>query len=127
MKNNILLIVEDEEMAAVLLKKYLKKLGYDNLHVVSTGQAAIDITNKVKIDLIFMDIALIGDIDGIEAFKEIKKKHDMPVIITTGYQDNETKKRIKKINPYAYFIKPLKLEEIGTLVNNLFNSSFADE
>ncbi len=55
-----------------------------------------------------MDIALSGEMDGIEVGNKIKASLGIPVIYISGYTMNETiKKRAKITEPYEYHSKPI--------------------
>lgn len=61
-----ILIVEDEKILAMGLKKKLEKLGYLVTDLASSGAEAIESVKKVQPDLVLMDIVLKGAMDGIE-------------------------------------------------------------
>jgi PAS domain S-box-containing protein len=103
---NRILIVEDESIAALDLKKTLESEGYTVVGYVSTGEEAINIANKIQPDLILMDIHLQGKVDGIEAAKEINSNLNIPIVYLTAYADQATLKRAKFTFPYGYIIKP---------------------
>ena len=63
MKSINILIVEDELLIAENLAMKLKKLEYNVIDIVSSGQAAIKKVQKCVPDLILMDIAIKGQID----------------------------------------------------------------
>ena len=60
-----ILVVEDEEIIALLLKRKLEDLGYAVTDMVATGEAAIEMVNHRPPELILMDITLAGKLDGI--------------------------------------------------------------
>lgn len=84
-KNKHILIVEDDESSAVLLKEILKRTGAELLFSDS-GEDAIDkIQNHPKIDLVLMDIHL-PDKDGVTATTEIREmRKDIIVIAQSAY------------------------------------------
>lgn len=59
-----------------------------------------------------MDIRLPGDIDGIEAAKEIHTFRQCPIIFTTGYSDEEVKKHALAVPNSRYHIKPIDISEV---------------
>ncbi len=63
-----------------------------------------------------MDIAIKGDMDGIDTTHQINKLYDTPVIYTTAYFDEDTLKRAKKTKSYGYIIKPYKNGQINTAI-----------
>jgi len=107
-----ILVVEDERILALSLKKKLEKLGFTVTGTASTGKEAIDNVNKEKPDLVLMDIVLKGNMDGIETAQEIITLCDIPIIYLTAYADDDTIKRAVKTCPYGYIMKPFKDREI---------------
>ncbi len=109
-----ILVVEDEFLVAADIEESLLDLGYNVQNTVAKGQDAIDEVEKRLPDLILMDIALKGDMTGIEAANIIGKKHDVPVIFLTANADVATIEKAKISLPYGYIIKPFSEKELQT-------------
>ena len=95
-----ILIVEDEKILAMGLKKKLEKLGFSVTDLASSGAEAIESVKKVQPDLVLMDIVLKGAMDGIETAEFIINLHDIPIIYLTDYADDEMLARAEKTYPY---------------------------
>lgn len=111
-----ILIVEDELLIAKNTAKKLNNFGYNVIKIVSNGQAAIDCVNLEQLDLVLMDIAIKGEIDGIETASQIKSISDVPIIFTTAYANDETLDRAAETGCYGYLIKPYKEQELHATV-----------
>ncbi len=111
-----ILIVEDELLIAKNTAKKLNNFGYNVAKIVSSGQAAIEFINQEQPDLILMDIAIRGEIDGIETASRIKGIVDVPVIFVTAYANDETLDRAAKTGCYGYLIKPFKDRELQATI-----------
>jgi CheY-like chemotaxis protein len=101
-----ILIVEDEALIALDLKRKLEKAGYEVLPVV--GNAA-DALKSVRLDqpaLVLMDIHLSGPRGGIEAADEIRREFEVPVVFVTAFADMDTVARAKSTGPFGYIVKP---------------------
>ncbi len=107
-----ILIVEDEKILAMGLKKKLEKLGYSVTGLASSGSEAIESVKEVQPDLVLMDIVLKGAMDGIETAEFIVNLYDMPIIYLTAYADDEMLARAEKTCPYGYILKPYKDSEL---------------
>jgi CheY-like chemotaxis protein len=83
------LIVEDERIIALEIKKFLLRLGYSVVGSCSTEDEAYTLAASQEIDLVLMDIYLIES-NGIDAAIKIKEKQDIPIIFLTAYMDDET-------------------------------------
>ena len=111
-----ILIVEDEAITAKDIEEQLNKLGYNVAGKVSSGKDAIKKAEQTLPDLILMDIGLDGDMDGIEAAKQIKTNFDIPVVYLTAYGDDETLKRARISEPFGYVIKPFEERDLAATI-----------
>jgi DNA-binding LytR/AlgR family response regulator len=114
-KTNIL-IVEDESIVAKDIQHSLKKLGYNVVDIVSTGENAINVALEKLPDLVLMDIMLKGPMSGIEAAQTIREQINIPVIFLTAYADESTFSKAKVTEPYGYIIKPFKEIDLHTSI-----------
>ncbi len=69
-KNVHILIVDDTPKNIQLLGTILKNIGY-KIIVATNGLQALDILEKIKPDLILLDV-MMPDLDGYETCKKIK-------------------------------------------------------
>ncbi len=116
------MIVEDDLILNLLYESYLEKLGYDAEGELVYGKTAIEIAKKINPDLILMDISLEGDMDGIEAMKEIRKFSEVPVIYITGNSDPTHVQRAKETNYIDYLVKPIEFNDLKESLERNFNS-----
>ena len=117
----IILIVEDEALIAMDLKKKLGDAGYSVCRLIATGEDAVLWAERDRPDLILMDNRLSGKIDGIEAALRIRAQSEVRIIIMSGYpQDEEFQARVKPFNPVACLAKPLAFEELLTILKSIF-------
>ncbi len=107
-----IMIVEDEFIIQHQLKLILEGLEYQVIAMASEAEEAIRMAEKCNPDLILMDIKLSGDLDGIDAATEIKKRMGIPIIFTTAFTDDERIERAKLNMPYGYLIKPVQEREL---------------
>lgn len=107
-----ILIVEDEYIVAIGIKRMLKDLGYTVTGIASSGEDAIAKAESTFPDVVLMDIMLKGDIDGLEAAKEIKEKYDIPVVYLTAYSDDKILERVKPTEPLGYIVKPFDEKDL---------------
>jgi len=109
---DIILVVEDEAIIASELQMQLESMGFKVPYIESTGEGAVKRALEVKPALILMDIVLRGDMDGIEAAKQIRLKSDIPIIYVTAYSTEDIFEKAKATEPYAYLIKPTDSREL---------------
>jgi len=122
-----ILIIEDEWLIAEDLRMVLRKLGHEVLGIVRTGEEAIRLVFKEIPDLIFMDVQLDGDIDGIDAAKSIRKKFNMPIIYCTANTDDLTVMKMDSTSPKGLVMKPFNNCDIERAITPfLFSSSLTN-
>jgi DNA-binding NarL/FixJ family response regulator len=107
-----ILIVEDEAITAMYLQMRLKKLSYEVLKPVGTGESAIQIAQKEHPNIILMDISLSGKLDGIQTALEILTFCDTHFIFMSGYNDEDIKEQVKLIKSSSYLMKPITIESV---------------
>jgi CheY-like chemotaxis protein len=119
MKQARILIVEDESIVAKDIQKTLQSFGYDVPCITLTGEDAIDKARVLQPDLVLMDIILAGDMDGIEAAREIKHRYKIPIIFLTAYIDENL---MDNREPFEYIIKPIDEDELKITVDRVLAS-----
>ncbi len=107
-----ILIVEDERILAIGMKRKLESLGYIVTGMASSGEEAIEKAQETDPDLVLMDIVLKGEMDGIEAAQRIINLYNIPIIYLTAYADDEILERAMVTEPYGYLLKPFKVNEL---------------
>ena len=110
-----ILIVEDNDPIANLIRKQLEVSGYRISAIVHSGAEAIEKVKKEPPDLVLMDILLEGDMDGIQA-AEICNQYNIPVVYITAFEDKKLFYQAKATKPFGYLIKPFKTQELFTAV-----------
>jgi CheY-like chemotaxis protein len=112
MANTKVLIVEDDKVIVNVVQWRLSKLGYDVCGSAGTGADAMEMVEKMRPDIVLMDITLMGEIDGIETAGRIKKNFNIPVIFVSAYIDEATISRAKTINPDGFIRKPFEDDDL---------------
>jgi len=102
-----ILIVEDERITALDLKAVLRQIGYGLAGITESGAEAVGLCERLRPDLVLMDIFLQGDMDGIDAACVIQHEYGIPVIYLTSHNDQITLQRAKRTAPYGYVLKPV--------------------
>lgn len=117
--NYIIMIVDDEDSVRKLLSAVLQREGYQVV-CAGSGEEALSKCKTIQPDLIIMDIRM-PNIDGITAFKEMRKLYEnITVILMTAYAAIETAIEAIKLGAFDYLIKPFDIEEVKLLTNRAF-------
>jgi PAS domain S-box-containing protein len=107
------LIVEDETIVAADLQATLEGLGYDAVGTAETGPAAIAEVERVRPDIVLMDIQLRGPTDGIAVAGEIHRRWQIPVVFVTANANGETIARAAAAGHHGYVLKPFRPSELN--------------
>lgn len=109
-----LLIADDEQLERRAIKNIVsdRLKGTFDIYEAKNGREAIEIADKIRPEVIIMDIRMPG-INGIEAIKEIRKFHkEGYFIILTAYDHFWYAKEAIEVDVKEYLLKPLKREEL---------------
>ncbi|MFN6485272.1 MULTISPECIES: ATP-binding protein [unclassified Nostoc] len=115
------LVVEDEYILAINLQESLESLGYVVLDITDSAEGAIAKATELRPNLILMDIRLRGEMDGIQAAKQIWHHLQIPVIYVTGHSDKSTVERATLTSPFGYILKPIKEQELYVAIQTALN------
>jgi PAS domain S-box-containing protein len=107
-----ILIVEDEITIARELEARLAEFGYEVTGIASSGQDAIALAAETQPALVLMDVALNGEMDGIQAAEEIRRRHPTPILFMTAHTDEAILRRADVIEPFGYVEKPFTDREL---------------
>lgn len=106
------LVVENEEIVALDLEVCLATLGY-SVSVATTGEEAVATANRLKPDVVLMDINLDGSMDGIGAAEWIRRETGIPLIFLTAYAGIDTIDRAVAVDPVGYIVKPFNEKSLA--------------
>ena len=104
-----ILIAEDEEPIANLIRMNLRRAGYTCVWA-SDGEKAADMMNDEKFDLLLLDVMLPG-INGYELM-EYARALELPVIFLTALGSTENKVKGLKMGADDYLTKPFEIVEL---------------
>jgi PAS domain S-box-containing protein len=111
-----ILIVEDEAITGMDIRRSLTEMGYSVCAVAPTGELAVKEAGELQPDLILMDIMLAGKMNGIEAAEQIQKQYRIPVVYLTAYSDDKFLAKARVTEPFGYILKPFRELELKTTI-----------
>jgi signal transduction histidine kinase/ActR/RegA family two-component response regulator len=80
------LLVEDNDQVATLVREMLLELGYKVERVGDAAAALRTLNGQSTIDLVFSDIRMPGEMDGVELGRQIRlRRQNLPILLTSGY------------------------------------------
>ena len=105
-----ILIVEDEEKIAAVLKGYLEKSGY-RATLLDTGDAVVPFLREKHADLILLDVMLPG-MDGMDVCREVRKFSQVPIVMVTARVEEIDRLIGLEIGADDYICKPFSPREV---------------
>lgn len=115
-----ILIVDDEENARIGLTKLLSQAGYE-VASVADGCEALDYLRGKRVNLIISDINM-PRMNGLMFLQEINRQYpSIHVIMITAYGEVESYLEAMNQGAYEYLHKPIKLDELKSVMNKIFN------
>lgn len=105
MKNNHILIVEDEWIIYDELASFFKQKGFDVSPYIKTYDEAISYIQGKLPDIALLDINLQGEKDGIDLGDKFFSTYKIPFIYLSAYSDEVTVNRARRTNPGTFLIK----------------------
>jgi len=116
LKNNTILVVEDEELNILYFKELFKNAEINSLFAKDAKEAIQLVNSNPKIDMVLMDIKLPGE-DGYKATKKIKKiRNKLPVVAQTAYAYSEDRLKCLMAGCDDYIAKPINTDELFKLM-----------
>ncbi len=106
------LIVEDDMISAAALRSELKAMGHEVCPLAPTGEKAIRIAEIEHPDVVFMDVRLRGEMNGIDASREISSRVETSIIFMSGYSMEVFKGMMGSVESFRLISKPVKPEDV---------------
>jgi PAS domain S-box-containing protein len=107
-----ILVAEYEKSVAQELKLQLSNLGYKVVDIADSGEAAVEKTEKLRPDVVLMNVRLNGAIDGIQTGSYIRDYHDTPIVYMIDYSGQATIRRAGTTGPFGYIFRPFDEKQI---------------
>ena len=99
-------IVEDEGITQMQLRKVLTWAGLEVVGSASDGQAGVEIVLRERPDLVLMDINM-PVMNGLEAAERILEKCSVCILMLTAYPDETFREQARRIGTSGYLLKPV--------------------
>jgi DNA-binding response OmpR family regulator len=124
LKKYSILIAEDDpnalESLASILKRYFK-----SVITATNGHEAYDKALSHKIDIILTDMRMPHQ-DGADFIKRLREWNPhLPIIFMSAHTDSKTLLRIIPLKIIDYLVKPIQIEQVLHLCNELFEKKAA--
>jgi CheY-like chemotaxis protein len=112
MLSSPILIVEDDHISQLVLRTYLTRSGFTNLHFATTADEALAVLAEHEVTLMLLDVFIDGSVNGLDLAEMVKEKYNTPIIFTTANSDRITYEKAQKLGPADFITKPYDIEEV---------------
>ena len=106
------IIVEDDAIIAQLIELHIEQAGHHVIAIAHDSERALDLIHNQQPDLVFLDIHILGNKNGIEVAEVIHRKYKIPFIFITAFSDPLTLQKAAAVQPISYLVKPYKKEDL---------------
>ncbi|MFA8344018.1 MAG: sigma-54-dependent transcriptional regulator [Rhodothermaceae bacterium] len=111
-----LLIIDDDNLVCISLKKILVKFGYE-VDVCMEGDKVMDAVEMHQPDIILLDIYLTTH-NGLDILKELQQLYfHIPVIMITAYSDVKISVNAMKLGAFDFLLKPIDLDQLQLVLD----------
>lgn len=117
------LIVEDEFIVALDIKRILRSIGFEKVHICSDAKEALSKIKEEDVDLITMDIILRGGQTGIEAAGEIRSFSQAKIYFVCGNHPSVFSKTFRDVSD-GFTLKPFRESDLIRMVSSKSISAF---
>ncbi len=112
MKQNPILLVDDDEQVLSITKLFLEYEGYRNIHVIQDSRSLITFLKEKEVSIIVLDL-MMPHIEGNELLSTLRNDFPkIPVIIMTAIGDMEIIEDCKKLGALDCLVKPVAPETL---------------
>ncbi|HZT46634.1 MAG TPA: response regulator [Hyphomicrobiaceae bacterium] len=107
-----ILIVEDEPLIRLELERIVTDAGHEVVGGSATGAEAIRLAEAQRPDMVLMDIALDGDMDGIETARIIHDSLSIRSLFVSAPLSTEQRDSVDITRPFGILLKPVVAEQL---------------
>ncbi|MCX8084261.1 MAG: response regulator [Calditerrivibrio sp.] len=106
LKNLNLLIVDDDKVSALVIKRYLESI-FNTVHIAENGKIGLLAFLQNKFDIIVADVYM-PEMDGIEMIKQIRKVDlEVPIVVITSSDSINDMKELLNLGIGRFIQKPI--------------------
>jgi len=104
------LVVEDDEDIADVLRRSLRQEGHE-VRTAADGEEALASAHDFAPDMVVLDLGL-PKLDGVEVCRRLREESDVPILILTARADTDDRVRGLDAGADDYLVKPFERAEL---------------
>lgn len=115
-RNELVLVVDDEELQRDIATRMLKELGY-RAEAACSGEEALSFLSRQSVDLLLLDMLMGAGINGrITYERALQLNPNQKALIASGFSKNDDVEEASRMGAGAFIKKPYTIEELGQAV-----------
>lgn len=118
MNHTKVLVADDDPNVCEIIRLYFTKQQID-LIVANDGKTALELVEKESPDVAILDV-MMPQMDGFELCREIRKKHDIPIIMLTAKDEEFDRVLGLELGADDYVTKPFSPRELVARIKAIF-------
>jgi CheY-like chemotaxis protein len=108
----VVLVVEDEILIRALTAEHLRDIGFNVIEAANAAEAVTVFSSRTNIDVVFTDINMPGEMDGLMLARWIDEHHPgISVLLTSGLVTSSNASRVL-LEGRPFIQKPYPLDEL---------------
>lgn len=104
-------VAEDEALIRLDLVEMLQEAGYEVVGQAATGEAAVELINRTRPDVLLMDVRMPA-MDGLTAAERISVESPCAIVMLTAFSDPELIARATEAGVTGYLVKPVSSADL---------------
>jgi two-component system OmpR family response regulator len=117
MREEKIMIVDDEKDIVDFVRAYLEKEGYPTIEAYD-GEAALELWRRYRPSLIVLDI-LMPNLDGLSFCRLVREESSVPIIVLSAKSEEEDRLLGLELGADDYMVKPFSPRELVARIRAL--------
>ena len=113
------MVVEDEAIIRTFISFALRSYGCRVVTEVAYGEEAVEAAHKNAYDIVFMDIRLKGEMDGVQTARAITRINNAKIVFMSAYDRTKIGVDDEFPNMAGYLVKPVHSADIQQVVSEV--------
>jgi len=117
-----ILMVEDNAQIRAIGSQMLQSLGYRVIVAESADVAMLHVENAEQFDLLFSDVVMAGNLNGVALARELRKRNPtLPILLTSGFTSPTTSSTDLTELSVDLIAKPYRKADLAVLIRSLLD------
>jgi response regulator NasT len=109
------IIADDEAVIRMGLKQMVATLGHRVVSTATNGDEALEMTKRLKPDLLLLDIKM-PMTDGLSVAETLATELPLPIVMLTAYSERSLIERAANASVMGYLVKPIHESKLGPTI-----------